>query len=98
VGDQLARSRAYAAYVLDAVLQPNIVGTHWFAYTDQSAAGRWAAGRNGENYQMGFVDVTDTLYPEISATSRGVAEIMYSLADKESVDFMRLLETTWSAH
>ena len=98
VGDQLARSRAYAAYVLDAVLQPNIVGTHWFAYTDQSAAGRWSAGRNGENYQMGFVDVTDTLYPEISATSRGVAEIMYSLADKESVDFMRLLETTWSAH
>lgn len=96
VGDQMARSRSYAAYVLDAVLQPNVVGTHWFLYTDQSAAGRWSAGRNGENYQVGFVDVTDTLYPEISATSRGVAEVMYSLADKESVDFMRLLETTWS--
>ncbi len=24
-----------AAYVLDAVLQPNIVGTHWFSYTVQ---------------------------------------------------------------
>lgn len=90
VGDQLQRSRAYSAYVLDAILQPNIVGTHWFAYTDQSAA-----GRPGENYQIGFVDVTDTPYPEISETSRGLAEKMYSLADKESVDFMRLLETTW---
>jgi Beta-galactosidase len=89
VGDQLQRSRAYAAYVLDAILQPNIVGTHWFAYTDQSAA-----GRPGENYQIGFVDVTDTIYPEISETSRGVAEIMYSLANKESVDFLRILETT----
>jgi hypothetical protein len=96
VGDQKARSRAYAAYVLDAVLQPNIVGTHWFAYTDQSAAGRWSAGRNGENYQVGFVDVTDTLYPEISATSRELAEVMYSLADRESVELLPLLQATWS--
>ncbi len=92
VGDQLARSRSYAAYVLDAVLQPNIVGTHWFAYTDQSAA-----GRPGENYQVGLVDVTDTPYPEITATSRGLAEIMYSLADKEKVDLLPLLEEVWKS-
>ncbi|MCU0791620.1 MAG: beta-galactosidase [Opitutaceae bacterium] len=97
VGDQMARSRAYASYVLDAVLQPNIVGTHWFAYTDQSAAGRWSAGRNGENYQVGFVDVTDTLYPEISATSRSVAEVMYSLAEQESADHLQVLEATLRA-
>ena len=40
VGDQLQRSRAYAGYVMAGVLHPNVVGTHWFAYTDQSAAGR----------------------------------------------------------
>ncbi len=96
VGDQLQRSRAYAAYVIDAVLQPNIVGTHWFAYTDQSAAARPTVGKPGENYQIGFVDVTDTPYPEITSTSRGLADIMYSLADRESVDFLRLLETTFS--
>ncbi len=98
VGDQLQRSRAYAAYVLDAVLQPNIVGTHWFAFPDQSAAARPTVGKPGENYQIGFVDVTDTPYPEITAYSRRLADVMYSLADRESVDFMRLLETTWSAH
>lgn len=95
VGDQLQRSRAYAAYVLDSVLQANIVGTHWFAFPDQSAAARPTAGKPGENYQIGFVDVTDTPYPEITAYSRGLAEVMYSLADQDSVDFMKLLETTW---
>jgi len=97
VGDQVQRSRAYAAYVLDAVLQPNIVGTHWFAFPDQSAAARPTVGKPGENYQIGFVDVTDTPYPEITSYSRGLADVMYPLADRESVDFMRLLETTWRA-
>lgn len=95
VGDQLQRSRAYAAYVLDAVLQPNIVGTHWFAFPDQSAASRPTVGKPGENYQIGFVDVTDTPYPEITTYSRGLAEVMYGLAERESVDFLKLLETTW---
>jgi Beta-galactosidase len=92
VGDQMARSRSYAAYVLDAVLQPNIIGAHWFAYADQSAA-----GRPGENYQVGFVDVTDRVYPEIATTSRGLAEIMYSLADQENVKLLPLLEKVWKS-
>ena len=95
VGDQLQRSRAYAAYVLDAVLQPNIVGTHWFAYPDQSAAARPTVGKPGENYQIGFVDVTDTPYPEFTSYSRALADVMYSLADRESVDLLQLLEDTW---
>ncbi len=66
----------YEEFVHSALAGP--VGTHWFGYTDQSAA-----GRPGENYQIGFVDVTDTPYPEITATSRGLAEVMYSLAEKK---------------
>ena len=96
VGDQLQRGRAYAAYVLDAVLQPNIVGTHWFAYTDQSAAARPTVGKPGENYQIGFVDVTDTPYPEITSYSRRLAEVMYPLAERESVDLLQLLQATWN--
>lgn len=97
VGDQLQRGRAYAAYVLDSVLQPNIVGTHWFAFPDQSATARPTVGKPGENYQIGFVDVTDTPYPEITAYSRGLAEVMYGLADRDSVDLLELLQATWSA-
>jgi hypothetical protein len=92
VGDQLQRSRAYAAYVLDAVLQPNIVGTHWFAYCDQSAAGKISRGKPAVNGGIGFVDVTDTPYPEITAASRSLADVMYSLADRESADILSVLE------
>ena len=97
VGDQLQRSRAYAAYVLDAVIQPDIIGTHWFAFPDQSAAARPTVGKPGENYQIGFVDVTDTPYPEITSYSRRLAEVMYPLAEQEKVDLLHLLETTWRA-
>jgi hypothetical protein len=96
VGDQLQRSRAYAAYVLDAVIQPDIIGTHWFAYPDQSAAARPTVGKPGENYQIGFVDVTDTPYPEITAYSRGLADVMYPLAEKQSADLLQLLQKTWA--
>jgi hypothetical protein len=90
VGDQVQRSRAYLAYVLDAVLHPNIVGTHWFAYTDQSAA-----GRPGENYQIGFVDVTDTPYAEITEMSRLLADNLYTVAETESRDDLLDLLEDW---
>lgn len=88
VGDQLQRSRAYAAYVMDGVLSPNVVGTHWFAFSDQSAAGR----PGGENFQVGFVDVTDTPYPEITTVSRAIAEWMYPTAEQSSLSLLHEIE------
>ena len=96
VGDQLQRGRAYATYVLDSVLQPNIVGTHWFAYADQSATGKISRGKPAVNGNIGLVDVTDTPYPEITAYSRGVADVMYSLADTGSADTLRVLQDAWT--
>ncbi|VGO15473.1 hypothetical protein PDESU_04056 [Pontiella desulfatans] len=89
VADQLQRSRAYAAYVVAGVLHPNVVGTHWFAYSDQSAA-----GRPGENFQIGFVDVTDTPYPEITAASRILAEHLYTFGTEDH-DVLTVLEKLW---
>lgn len=90
VANQRQRSRAYTAYVVAGLLHPNIVGTHWFAYSDQSAA-----GRPGENYQVGFVDVTDTPYPEITTACRKLADNMYSIGVKND-DLLTVLETLWS--
>jgi hypothetical protein len=90
VGDQLQRSRAYVAYVLSGIKHPNMVGTHWFAFPDQSAA-----GRPGENYQIGFVDVTDTPYPEITRASRVMAERMYALGVDKSSGLLESLEALW---
>ena len=52
---------------------PLIVGTHWFQYGDQATTGRG----DGENYQIGFVDVCDTPYPETIAACRDIGCQMY---------------------
>ena len=91
VGDQLQRSRAYVAYVTAGLRHPCIVGTHWFAYTDQSAA-----GRPGENFQIGFVDVTDTPYPVITSASRELAEQMYEIRTSADGELLDVLEKLWS--
>ncbi len=97
VGDQTQRSRGYVAYVLSALKHPNVVGTHWFAYPDQSAAARRTSpgGSSGENYQIGFVDVTDTPYPEITAAARTLADHMYALRSGQSPVLLESLEALW---
>lgn len=74
VHDQAQRSRSFGAYVISGLLQPNIVGTHWFAYSDQSTV-----GRPNENYQIGLIDITDQPYPEMTAMSQAIAREMYEL-------------------
>lgn len=46
---------------------------HWFQYEDQPLTGRG----DGENYQIGFVDVCDRPYPQIVAACRDIGRRMY---------------------
>ncbi len=71
--DQNARAEAYASYVTGALKNPFIVGTHWFQYGDQATTGRG----DGENYQIGFVDVCDTPYVETVDACRRVGYKLY---------------------
>ncbi len=71
--NQQDRANTYASYVRGALRNPHIVGTHWFQYKDQATTGRG----DGENYQIGFIDVCDTPYPEIVAKAREVGYTMY---------------------
>jgi hypothetical protein len=70
---QQDRAEKYKSYVQGALRNRYIVGTHWFQYKDQATTGRG----DGENYQIGFVDVCDTPYPEIINVSREVGYGMY---------------------
>ena len=70
--NQTARAEAYRSYVTGALANPCFVGTHWFQFGDQATTGR----SDGENYQIGFVDVCDTPYPE---TVQACREVGYSL-------------------
>lgn len=72
--DQQARALAYAKYVQSVIDCPAMVGCHWFQYVDEPVTGRWF---DGENYNIGFVDVTDTPYPELVKSARETHAEMY---------------------
>jgi len=76
VKDQADRGEAYKRYVESALRHPQIVGTGWFKYMDESTIGR---GLDGENYQIGFLDQCDTPYPETIEACREVGYRMYEL-------------------
>lgn len=58
---QEERGVAYRYYVENAAANPAIIGTHWFQWMDQPSTGR----NDGENYNIGLVDVTDRPYGEL---------------------------------
>jgi hypothetical protein len=64
--NQSERGVAYSYYVENAAAHPAIVGAHWYQWIDQPATGR----RDGENYNIGWIDVTDRPYPELVAAAR----------------------------
>ena len=75
VGDQCERGRSYRRVVEGALRHPLFVGSHWFQYRDQPLVGRG----DGENYQIGFVDVCDRPYAKLAEAARVVGEEMYEL-------------------
>jgi hypothetical protein len=70
---QEERAAAYKSYVEGALRNPSIVGTHWFQWQDQATTGRG----DGENYQIGLVDICDNPYPETIQACREVGTAMY---------------------
>ena len=70
---QQDRAAKYKAYVQGALRNPALVGTHWFQFKDQATTGR----PDGENYQIGFLDICDTPYTETVEAAREVGYGMY---------------------
>ncbi len=79
VRNQADRSKAYRLYLEDAAADPNCVGVHWFTLYDQSALGRF----DGENYNIGFLDICHRPYEEIGAGAIASHERMYRVASGE---------------
>jgi len=74
VGNQQQRANAYTFYLRQALKNDRIVGAHWFQYSDQVVTGRG----DGENYQIGFVDIVDRPYPEMVEAARRLSKYLYS--------------------
>ena len=74
--NQTERAKAYRVYLEDAAAGPNCVGVHWFTLYDQSALGRF----DGENYNIGFLDVCNRAYDEMGRAAIASHERMYDVA------------------
>jgi hypothetical protein len=73
VRDQAERGVAYRYYVENAFAMPEMIGTHWFQWADQPSTGRF----DGENYNIGLVDVTDRPYPELIEALKAAHRRLY---------------------
>lgn len=75
-GDQTTRGLLYQSYVESVLSNSAIVGCHWYQYIDQPISGRtW----DGENFNCGLVDVTDTPYPELTSDVQELNAQIYTL-------------------
>ncbi len=72
---QAERAAMYIDYLHSVLDHPAFVGCHWFQYVDEALTGRWF---DGENYNIGFLTVTDTPYPEMVAAARKVHAEAYT--------------------
>jgi len=89
VRTQQERADSYRYYVEHGATIPQLVGTHYFQWNDQHAVGRF----DGENWQIGMVDVCQQPYAEfVSAARRSHARI-YRVAAGELEPFDRLPES-----
>ena len=82
--NQAERGVAYSYFVEHAAEHAAIVGTQWNGWIDQPVTGR----RDGENYNIGWIDVTDRPYPELVAAAKATH------AKLDEIHAGRLLPTT----
>jgi hypothetical protein len=64
--NQVERAKGYRYYIEQAAALPGFLGAHWFAWGDEPVLGRM----DGENYNIGLVDVTDRPYADLVEAMR----------------------------
>lgn len=85
VRDQTERAAMWRYYVEHAASHPYGVGAHWFQYNDQFCLGRY----DGENYQIGMMDVCMYPYPELMEAVRQTSEVLYQVKNGEKEPYCR---------
>jgi hypothetical protein len=75
VRDQAQRGVAYRYYVENTLAMPAMIGTHWFQWNDEANTGRG----DGENYNVGLIDVTDKPYVELIQAARETHKRLFAV-------------------
>ncbi|WP_017446953.1 beta-galactosidase [Gayadomonas joobiniege] len=72
---QADRGAKYQDYLNSVLDNPYLVGAHWFQYIDSPLTGR---AYDGENYNVGFVSVTDIPYRPLVEAAKEINTNLYS--------------------
>lgn len=86
--NQKERAQAYRYYVENGFARPEIVGLHYFQWIDQPVLGR----SDGENYNIGFMDICGSPYQELSEAATLSNERIYQIANKEVEPFSKVAQ------
>ncbi len=79
--DQKDRANKYENYIRSVATHPLFIGCHWFQWADQPITGRHF---DGENYNIGLVDVTNKPYAELTKSAEKINKEAYQIRLKES--------------
>jgi hypothetical protein len=81
VRNQAERAKAFVQQTSSLVQTPYVVGAHWFQYYDEPTHGR----PDGENYDMGLVDISNRPYVELDRASKALsAQLLHQLSRFQS--------------
>ncbi|MCC5806333.1 MAG: hypothetical protein JJU00_08385 [Opitutales bacterium] len=83
VANQSERGKAYRRYLEDAAARPWCVGAHYFQLYDQPYLGRF----DGENWNIGLIDICHRVYGEFATAARHSHERLYAVANGDSPPF-----------
>jgi hypothetical protein len=84
--DQTERGIAYRYYVEKAASQSCFLGAYWFQWRDEPVLGRG----DGENYNIGFVDVNDRPYKELVEAAKATNKRLFDVHSGKLMPFDRM--------
>jgi hypothetical protein len=92
--NQEERGKAYRYYVEQGLARPELIGIHYFQWLDQPVFGRF----DGENYNIGFLDICNQPYKELTEAAKQTHLNMYNIAAGEEKPFDEIIERIPSIH
>ena len=91
---QEERGKAYRYYVEQGLARPELIGIHYFQWLDQPVLGRF----DGENYNIGFLDICNRPYRELTEAAIATHTRMYRVAAGEVAPYGETIERIPSVH
>ncbi len=89
VENQFERGVMWRGFVETCAAHPFGVGAHWFQYQDEFCLGRF----DGENYQIGLIDICMKPYSEMTDAIRETAYVLYDVRNGFSAPYARKPKT-----